>query len=387
MVDVVEIEGRTIVCGVVDWWTESRAAMIHSYCDPYDTLTQYITLSDKNPYMFSGPFTGALIRNFGISAVSLTGALFACLGHLFTGLLATLPTLYVCFGALSGCGYGMLYLCAIVSVTTSFDELRPIAMGIMACGSGLGASAFSLAIPLLDQKYSWRGACIIIAGLLLNCCVFGVTLSLSNINRSPPPPPPSIGPARKSSGLVDNLGFLGSGYLQLPAELGGMTYALQSQADLKATLVSPKMQSMLGSLGSFSYLVEVEKLVQANGLIGKGQSLWKNRSFIIYLIGIFCYAFGSLSPVILFFDNLLFFGISPFTAATIMSCCGISNATARLIFGTIVNVVKIKKHYMLGSVIITLGMIHISFCFNRATAFFYPYSVVVGICLGKFMAY
>ncbi|VDK77435.1 unnamed protein product [Dibothriocephalus latus] len=330
-----------------------------------------------------GPFTGALIERFGISAVSLTGALLACLGHLLTGLLPTLPTLFLCFGAMSGCGYGMLYLSAIVSVTTSFDELRPLAMGIMACGSGLGSSAFSLAIPLLEAKYSWKGACIIIAGLLLNCCVFGVTLSLSNIKRPPPPPPPiSMGPSKKSSGLTDNLGFLGSGYLQLPAELGGTPLALQSQADLKAALVTPKMQNMLGSLGSFSYLVEVEKLVQANGLFGKGQSLWENRSFIMYLTGLFCYALGSLSPVILFYDNLLFFGISPFTAATIMSCCGISNAVARLVVGSIVNVINVKKDYLLGSIIITMSLVHVSFCFNRAPAFFYPYSAAVGICLG-----
>lgn len=87
---------------------------------------------------YSGPLTGALIRYYGLTPVAITGGILACIGHVSSGCLNNLVALFVFYGAVSGIGYGMLYMAAIVSITTGFDELRPIAMGIMACGSGIG---------------------------------------------------------------------------------------------------------------------------------------------------------------------------------------------------------------------------------------------------------
>jgi len=67
----------------------------------------------------------------------------------------------------------MIYLPAIVSVTYYFEKRRSFATGLAVCGSGIGTFIFApLAKALLDE-YGWKGATLIEAGLLLNCCICG----------------------------------------------------------------------------------------------------------------------------------------------------------------------------------------------------------------------
>jgi len=62
---------------------------------------------------------------------------------------------------------------AIVSVTCYFEKKRSLATGIAVCGSGLGTFVFAPLIEYLIVEYGWRGAILIIAGLVLNCTFLG----------------------------------------------------------------------------------------------------------------------------------------------------------------------------------------------------------------------
>ena len=46
--------------------------------------------------------------------------------------------LYFTVGVLTGLGFGLIYLPAIVSVSIYFEKKRAFATGIAVCGSGLG---------------------------------------------------------------------------------------------------------------------------------------------------------------------------------------------------------------------------------------------------------
>jgi len=72
-----------------------------------------------------------------------------------------------------GFGFGLIYLPAIVSVTCYFEKKRSLATGIAVCGSGLGTFVFAPLIEHLIVEYGWRGAILIIAGLVLNCAILG----------------------------------------------------------------------------------------------------------------------------------------------------------------------------------------------------------------------
>lgn len=73
--------------------------------------------------------------------------------------------------ALLGIGFGLIYLPAVVCVGYYFETKRSLATGIAVCGSGFGTFAFAPLATMLLEAYSWKGANLILAGLILNCAV------------------------------------------------------------------------------------------------------------------------------------------------------------------------------------------------------------------------
>jgi MFS transporter, MCT family, solute carrier family 16 (monocarboxylic acid transporters), member 14 len=67
----------------------------------------------------------------------------------------------------------MMYLPAIVMVGYYFDKRRALAVGIAVCGTGIGTVVFAPFVSFLVQQFTWRGANIILGGVVLNGIVFG----------------------------------------------------------------------------------------------------------------------------------------------------------------------------------------------------------------------
>ena len=55
----------------------------------------------------------------------------------------SIAVLYLTVGVLTGLGFGLIYLPAIVSVSIYFEKKRAFATGIAVCGSGLGTFIFA----------------------------------------------------------------------------------------------------------------------------------------------------------------------------------------------------------------------------------------------------
>lgn len=70
----------------------------------------------------------------------------------------------------------MIYLPAVVCVGYYFESKRSLATGIAVCGSGVGTFAFAPLSNWLLDNYDWKGSHIILAGLILNCAVFGALM-------------------------------------------------------------------------------------------------------------------------------------------------------------------------------------------------------------------
>lgn len=77
----------------------------------------------------------------------------------------------------AGIGFGMIYLPSVVAVGYYFEARRSLATGIAVCGSGVGTFSFApLARILLEHFGSWQNANLLLAGLILNCAVFGALM-------------------------------------------------------------------------------------------------------------------------------------------------------------------------------------------------------------------
>lgn len=67
----------------------------------------------------------------------------------------------------------MIYLPAMVSVTSHFDKHRSRATGIAATGPSLGNFAIALVLAFLLKTYAWKRSLIIYGCLVLSCSAFG----------------------------------------------------------------------------------------------------------------------------------------------------------------------------------------------------------------------
>uniref|UniRef100_T1JX20 Major facilitator superfamily (MFS) profile domain-containing protein n=1 Tax=Tetranychus urticae TaxID=32264 RepID=T1JX20_TETUR len=123
-----------------------------------------------------GPIASGLTNKYGCRTITIVGALFASFGLVTSVIAPNVTYLFFSIGICAGAGFGLIYLPAIVSVTCYFEKRRAFATGIAVCGSGIGSAAFAPLTEWLIRLYGWRGGLLIIASLLLNCCVFGALL-------------------------------------------------------------------------------------------------------------------------------------------------------------------------------------------------------------------
>ncbi|VDL60814.1 unnamed protein product [Hymenolepis diminuta] len=381
--------GALLICFCVDGCAYNVGILISywsSYFSRDNFIFSWVGCIQMFFYYSLGPITGFLINKFGVTSIAITGAIMSAIGHFVSGMFGNLVVLFVFFGVIAGAGYGLLYLAAIISVTTSYDGLRPIAIGIMACGSGIGASVHSLIYPLIEKEVTWKGLCISTAGLMLQACVFGCLIGLT-LPKKPPQPLQKSGQLvlRRSTSIFNEdhkLGILGSGYLGCQNEPGPSNKVPKSLADIKYSLQAPKLQHVLGSLGSFTYLVEVEKIAQDYGLFGKGLPLYKNKSFLIFVVAVFVQSLGSYSPIILFFDMLISEGFETKKAATTTALIGIFSAIARLLFGTLATFRWVNKRYLLISLLIIGGIMNTTIYMFRNDTFLNCYASFIGLLQG-----
>lgn len=120
-----------------------------------------------------GPVASALTNRYGCRAVTIAGAIVAAIGFILSLFAPNIYYLFFSFGVLSGLGFGLMYLPAIVSVSHYFDKKRSFATGIAVCGSGIGTFIFAPVSKLLVDEYTWKGAVLIEAGIILNCILCG----------------------------------------------------------------------------------------------------------------------------------------------------------------------------------------------------------------------
>lgn len=127
-------------------------------------------------YLLAGPIVSALSNKFGCRAVCVFGSVFASLGFALSIFSTNITMLMLTYGLMGGFGFGMIYLPAVVAVGYYFETKRSLATGIAVCGSGVGTFAFAPLANYLLTQFDWKNSNLILAGLVLNCAVFGALM-------------------------------------------------------------------------------------------------------------------------------------------------------------------------------------------------------------------
>ncbi|KAG5678545.1 hypothetical protein PVAND_008212 [Polypedilum vanderplanki] len=128
-------------------------------------------------YLTAGPIVSGLCNKFGCRAVCIAGSILACTAFVLSTFSVNVNMLMLTYGVGGGIGFGMIYLPAVVLCGLYFEKKRSLATGIAVCGSGFGTFVFApLARFLLEQFGGWKGANLILAGIILNCAIFGALM-------------------------------------------------------------------------------------------------------------------------------------------------------------------------------------------------------------------
>ncbi|XP_005105740.1 uncharacterized protein LOC101851361 [Aplysia californica] len=137
--------------------------------------------------LIMGSVSAELVRRFGFRSVSMLGGVLSCVAFVASVFSPNIIVFILTYGLMAGCSCGLVFLPSVVIVNCYFHEKRGLANGIITSGSGAGLLCLAPFINFLLERYHLEGTVLILAGILLNMCVF------SSLYR-----PPSMRTSRKT---------------------------------------------------------------------------------------------------------------------------------------------------------------------------------------------
>lgn len=126
--------------------------------------------------LLSGPVMSALVDRYGCRNMTILGGLVSGLGFVLSSFSNTIEVMYLTFGVIAGLGLGLCYVTAVVSIAYWFDKKRTLAVGLGACGTGVGTFLYAPMTTFFINEYGWRGSCLLLAGTFFNLIVCGTVM-------------------------------------------------------------------------------------------------------------------------------------------------------------------------------------------------------------------
>ncbi|KAK6167924.1 hypothetical protein SNE40_021848 [Patella caerulea] len=125
----------------------------------------------------AGLLIGISIDRYGVRLTIFVGSLMSCCGFLDAIFCPSTTTLLLSVAILPGLGLSGAQLGSIVAVSMACKRSVSVAIGLITAGGGCGSSIFPYFFQFLIDKYGWRGAFFVIAGLSLQSIVFGFLMT------------------------------------------------------------------------------------------------------------------------------------------------------------------------------------------------------------------
>ena len=232
-------------------------------------------------YSLTGLLAARLVTSHGARPVCVLGAALSAAGLLLASFSQSLVSLLLSYSLLTGVGFGLMYVPAVVAVAEHFTKRQSLAMGLCVCGTGLGTFLLAPAELFMLENLGWRWTLRSMASLCLLCILAGLVMT-----------PPDLRPSRRKSSLVS----LQTGSSQT------------SCSSLSRSLMSVFLSSdLMDSPGLRTYLL----VTLADGV----------ATLALFIPFTFLPSLATSQ------------GISPSDAAFLISAAGLSSSTGRLLSG------------------------------------------------------
>ncbi|CAH2211209.1 jg3514 [Pararge aegeria aegeria] len=126
--------------------------------------------------LLSGPVMSALVDRYGCRSMTILGGIISTIGFVLASISTTLEMMLITFGVIAGLGLGLVYVTAVVSIAYWFEKKRNLAVGLGACGTGVGTFIYAPMTQYFIEEFGWRGTILLLSGTLLNLCVCGCVM-------------------------------------------------------------------------------------------------------------------------------------------------------------------------------------------------------------------
>ncbi|KAK3095436.1 hypothetical protein FSP39_014668 [Pinctada imbricata] len=128
-----------------------------------------------------GPISSVCINLLGNRVTTIIGAVLVFIGFSTSYFVTELDYMLITYGLIAGCGFGFYATPVMVCLGKYFDRRRGLASGLFMTGGGLGMFISGPLIQFLVEKYSLRGAMLIIGALMSNLILVGAVMRPSSV--------------------------------------------------------------------------------------------------------------------------------------------------------------------------------------------------------------
>ncbi|XP_072883506.1 monocarboxylate transporter 12-like isoform X3 [Hemitrygon akajei] len=322
-------------------------------------MTAWIHSTVDCTTMVFAPIGSIISNRYSTRVAVILGGILATLGLILSSFATCLEYLYLSLGVLTGCGYALAYSPSIAIVGKYFSNKKAMAYGLAMSGSGIGTFVLAPVVQLLIEEYSWRGALLILGGLVANICVCGALLrplslaedlSISNIS--------SIA-SRNSSEECS--------YKSQHEDPALPRHSVDSNSTRK-DCVKKKLCNCCPSYKEYAFLLTPD--------------------FLVFAVSLLFLAYGCSTPFVHLVPYAVSAGISQQQAAFLMSILGIVDIVGNISFGWLTDRRCLKK-YRKYLYILTIGLDGLSSLFIpilRSFPLLVPYAVFYGYFDGAYVA-
>ncbi|XP_076012608.1 monocarboxylate transporter 2-like [Genypterus blacodes] len=283
-----------------------------------------------------GPVSSILVNRFGSRPVVIVGGLMCGASMLAASFGNSIVYLYLFIGGIGGCGLAFNLNASVTIISKYFLVKRPLANGLAMAGSPVFLCFLAPLSQFLLDNYGWRGSLLILGALMLNCCVAGSLMR-------PVAPPNNL-----SSGSPQK--------------------KIEEQTENCHT--KPKGSCMKNA----AKLLDV--------------SLFKDRGFLIYLVGNVLFIFGAYAPIVFLPAYAVSQGIDYYSAAYLLSIMGFVDMFARPCTGLVANskFVRPRVQYFFAFAMVFNGTCHLLCPLGTGFAFLATYAAFFGVGFGMVFA-
>lgn len=279
-----------------------------------------------------GPVSSMLVNRFGSRPIVIMGGLMCGVSMVTASFGSSIAYLYFCIGVIGGCGLAFNLNASLTIISKYFLARRPLANGLAMAGSPVFLCFLAPLNQYLLGTYGWRGSLLILGGLMLNCCVAGALMR----------------PVCKT-----------------------LSCAPQQNVD-RPNKCKTKIKG--------SCMKNTKKFVDL--------SFFRDRGFVIYLIGNVMFIFGAYAPIVFLSTYAVSQGVEKYSAAYLLSIMGFVDMFVRPGTGLVANSkwIRPRIQYFFSFAMVFNGTCHLLCPLMRSYTLLVVYAVFFGVGFGMVFA-